>query len=542
MSTRGRWRTRLSDDMIVGYTRSGHWQGRSLARNAAERARATPDAVAVIDGEVRLTFAGIWSRAARLAASFERRGLQCGDVISFQLPNWHEAMLINLAAAMKGLICNPIVPIYRDGEVEFILRDAGAKVFIVPPTFRNFDYAAMANRLRPVLPDLQYVFIARADTLGRDSLDSLIDEATMPAEPAAINANEIKLLLYTSGTTGTPKGVLHSSNTLGSEIDAVVKAWAIKPADIVLMPSPVTHITGYLYGLELPFAVGCSVVLMERWAPDAAVLLVATHHATLTIGATPFLTELVDAADRQAVTLPSMRLFGCGGSPVPPTVVLRARAALPNCTTFRIYGSSEAPTVTLGLYPDDPPELGAITDGRIVNHQVMIVDPVNGAPMPPGAEGEIITRGPELMLGYTNWDETCAAFDSDGYFHTGDLGFISHDEFLTISGRKKDLIIRGGENISAKEIEDVLHRHPAIVEAAIVAAPHVRLGETPAAFVVLRDNMTLDLAALNDYLDGAKLARQKFPEALHVVEGLPRTPSGKVQKHVLRDRCRSSGA
>jgi acyl-CoA synthetase (AMP-forming)/AMP-acid ligase II len=524
--------------MIAAHTRDGHWRGRTLALNAAARVRTTPDAVAVIDDALRLTFAEVWSRAARLATSLERRGLQAGDVISFQLPNWHEAVLINLAAAMKGYVCNPIVPIYRDGEVEFILRDARTKLFIVPSTFRNFDYAAMAERLRPRLPDLRHVIVARGECGAPDGLDALIEDASTAAKPALVDANEIKLLLYTSGTTGAPKGVLHSSNTLGAELDAVVDTWAIRTTDIVLMPSPVTHITGYLYGLELPFAAGCAVLLMDRWTADAAVSLVAAHRATLTIGATPFLTELVEAAGRQGVTLPSMRLFGCGGSPVPPSVVVQARASLPNCATFRIYGSSEAPTVTLGLRRDDPPELGATTDGRIVNHEVMIVDPVSGTPMAPGAEGEIITRGPEVMLGYTSWDETCAAFDSNGFFHTGDLGFLSHGEFLTISGRKKDLIIRGGENISAKEIEDILHRHPAILEVAIVAAPHPRLGETPAAFVVLRDDMTIDLATLTGYLDEARLARQKFPEALYVVESLPRTASGKVQKHVLRDRCR----
>jgi acyl-CoA synthetase (AMP-forming)/AMP-acid ligase II len=354
----------------------------------------------------------------------------------------------------------------------------------------------------------------------------------------ALDPNAVKLLLYTSGTTGDPKGVLHSHNTLQSEVETVTKFWELRSTDVVLMPSPVTHITGYIYAIELTFALGIKLVFMDKWNAANAVELVAAHGATFSVGATPFLVELVAELENQKVILPSLRLFACGGAPVPPEVIRRAKTVLPNCLSFRVYGSSEAPTISLGVVPGDPRELGATTDGCIVNHEVRIVDPENGKPIPAGEEGEILTRGPELMLGYTRWQDTVDTFDDQGFFKTGDIGFISNERYLTISGRKKDLIIRGGENISAKEIEDVLHSHPLIIEAAVVAMPHPRMGETPAAYVVLRPGASMSFEELSSYFEEVRLARQKIPECLFVVDEMPRTASGQVLKHVLRARCK----
>ncbi len=264
--------------------------------------------------------------------------------------------------------------------------------------------------------------------------------------------------------------------------------------------------------------------------------LIGRHGVSFSVGATPFLKELVAEAEARRTSLPSLRRFMSGGAPVPPEVVRRAGRVLPDCLTFRVYGSTEAPTITLGIRDGSEAELGAVTDGRIVNHEVHIVDAPSGASVPDGVDGEICTRGPEVMLGYTEQRHTEEAFDADGYFHTGDLGYRSHGEFLTVSGRKKDLIIRGGENLSPKEIEDALHRHPAIQEVACVAMPHERMGETVCAFVVPQPGCRVDVAMLAAHLQQAGLARQKFPERVELVDDLPRTASGKVQKNVLRDR------
>lgn len=545
------WKTRLNGSMIARFTSSGAWSGVTLVHSARQCARETPDRVAVIDGGEVRTFRQVFDDAMSLVAVLHELGMVHGDVLSFQLPNWRETMVINLAASLGGFVVNPIVPIYRDAEVGFILKNSRTRVLFVPETFRGFDYLAMVERLRPELPALQEVIVVRGGRPGYPSyLSSLTAQqgvprpefSTHPDEATGVDPNDVKLLLYTSGTTGNPKGVLHSHNTLRSEVDAVTNFWKLSQDDVILMPSPVTHITGYLYALEMAFALGAPVVFMDRWNAACAAELVVEHGVTVSIGATPFLAELVAELESQRVTLPSLRLFACGGAPVPTEVVRRANNVLPNCLVFRVYGSSEAPTITVGVAAGDPAELGASTDGCIINHEVRIVDAVNGELLPDGKEGEILTRGPEVMLGYTHWEDMLDAFDEDGFFRTGDLGFISHDRYITISGRKKDLIIRGGENISAKEIEDVLYRHPAVAEAAVVAMPHLRMGETPAAFVVLRPGTALTFEEMTAFLEEARLARQKIPERLFAVDRMPRTASGKVLKHVLRARCKEGEA
>ncbi|MGB5948778.1 MAG: AMP-binding protein [Parvibaculum sp.] len=532
------WKTRLTIEMIERFTASGEWRGVTLAESATARARDMGTEIAVVDGAEKLTYADVLRQAHALAATLRQRGLKAGDVLSFQLPNWYETAILNVAASLGGFIVNPIVPIYRDAEVGFILKNSRTRALFIPERFRSIDYLEMVERLKPDLPELRDVVLVRAEREGYESFSAWTANES-DTDESGVDPNAIKLLLYTSGTTGDPKGVLHSHNTLQAEVDAVSSFWALKRGDVVLMPSPVTHITGYIYALELCFALGIKIVFMDRWDASDAVDLIAGHGATFSIGATPFLVELVTELERRQATLPTLRLFACGGAPVPPEIIHRAGRVLPSCLAFRVYGSSEAPTVSLGVAEGDPLELGAVTDGCIVNHEVRIVNPEDGSLVAPGEEGEILTRGPELMLGYTRWQDTLDAFDAEGYFRTGDIGFISHDRYLTISGRKKDLIIRGGENISAKEIEDILHKHPAVAEAAVVAMPHPRMGETPAAYVVPRPGASFGFEEMARFLEEAKLARQKIPERLFVIAEMPRTASGKVLKHVLRARCKS---
>jgi len=531
------WATRLTQLDAARHTEAGAWRNVTLADCARHQAQRAPERVAVVEGARSGTFGEVLAKAQRLAAAFAALGLRPGDVVSLQLPNWAETMVVNLAACMTGLVVNPIVPIYRESEVGYILKDARARLFLVPQVFRGFDYPAMAQRLRIQLPDLRHVVIVRGQAEGCLSYEELLTRGDAPGllVPGP-DPNAVKLVLYTSGTTGTPKGVLHSHNTIMSEVDAVIRYWGIHERDVVLMPSPVTHITGYLYALEIAFAAGVKVVLMERWNATEAVELIGRHGVTFSVGATPFLKELVAEVEAHGAQLPSLRRFMTGGAPVPPEVIRRASRVLPDCLTFRVYGSTEAPTVTLGIRDPSEAELGAVTDGRIVNHEVRIVDPASGVALDEGLEGEICTRGPEVMLGYADPRHNDEAFDKDGYFHTGDLGYYSNGEFLTVSGRKKDLIIRGGENLSPKEIEDALHRHPAIQEVACVAMPHERLGETVCAFVIPRPGCTVDVSMVAAFLEQSGLARQKFPERVELVDDLPRTASGKVQKNLLRDR------
>lgn len=538
------WRVRQDADARSRYIAGGLWRDTTVWEAAQAYAADEPDRVVVTDDQRACTVSEIVEAARALAEGLHAMGLRSGDVISYQLPNWWETVVINLAACAGGWVCNPIVPIYREGEVRYILRDARTRVFFVPASFRGFDHAAMALCLRGELPALDHVVVVRAP--GADAPSGALRFEQVRREPNTAawtpppqNPDAIKLVLYTSGTTGNPKGVLHSHNTLMSEIRAVMDTWHVDLHDVVIMPSPVTHVTGYLYALEMPLIARARMVLMERWDAALAAELINRHSATLTVGATPFLVELTQQAAAFG-GLPSLRVFASGGAPVAPEVVHRARRAFKNCAVFRVYGSSEAPTVTLGLAEGDDPERGATTDGRIANNEVRIADPVSGRLMPIGEEGEILVRGPEVMLGYTQWSHTEEAFDSDGFFRTGDLACVTPDGFVTITGRKKDLIIRGGENISAKEIEDVLHAHATVCEAAVVAMPHARLGEGVCAFVIPADGQTIDLATITAILEAAGLARQKYPERVVVVGELPRTASGKVQKNLLRDRIRAA--
>lgn len=511
----------------------GLWNESTIADMAVDLASRDPDFVAFIDGEVTMTRAELLAEAEALSVALHDRGLRPGDVLAFQVPNWREAAVINLAAALSGLVVNPIVPIYRDHEVGQMLADCRARALFVPSTFRNFNYAAMAARIRPGLPDLAHVFTVRG--AGPDDCAALVAEGRGHAfARPAVNPLGVKMVLYTSGTTGRPKGVLHSHVTLARILRMSAEHWGVRPGEATLMPSPVTHVSGYANGLEAPLVCATRTVLMESWDAHAALHLIERHGLVGTVAATPFLVELAAAARETGNRLPSLRFFACGGAAVPADLIAEASAAFAQCRPFRVFGTSEVPLVTFG-WPDDP-QLAATTDGAIVDYEVCIVDGKDHV-LPDGQEGEILARGPGMMMGYADEQQTREAITGDGFFRTGDLGVRSADGALTITGRKKDLIIRGGENISAKEIEDVLHLHPAVREAAVVAMPHERLGEGVCAFVILSGNA--DAADLAAHVAESGLARQKIPERFEMVDDFPRTASGKVRKDQLRAAIRA---
>ncbi|MDE0781355.1 MAG: AMP-binding protein, partial [Alphaproteobacteria bacterium] len=443
---------------------------------------------------------------------------------------------IDLACAMLGLVCNPIIPIYRDSEVSYILKDAEAKAVFIPTTFRKFDYADMIARHRSELLALEHVITVRGEADGATSFEALLAEGN-PDEfvRTRVDPNAVKLIMYTSGTTGRPKGVLHSHNTIDTEIQAVAKFLSLDDSDVILMPSPVSHITGYLYGIQMPFTLNAPAVFMETWNAHQAADKIDDHGVTFTIAATVFLQELTDFAVKNGRDLKSLRYFPSGGAPVPPEVIYRAHKAFARCVCSRVYGSTEAPTVTLGVSCRDEEELGATTEGYIVGHEVKIIDPATGAEVQTGEEGEILSRGPEMCLGYAAAEHNAEAFEPDGFFHTGDLATMTVDGVMVITGRSKDLIIRGGENISPREVEDALHEHPAIHEAAVVAMPHPRMGETGCAYLVLQDGAELTFDNLIAFLSKTGMAKQKYPERIEVIESFPRTASGKIRKNVLRD-------
>lgn len=531
------WTTRLTDALIAENTASGIWRNLTLADQLDDVRARNPEKILLIEGDTQLSVAEIDRQARALAHALEKRGLFAGDVVSFLLPNWSETVLIDLACAMLGLVCNPIIPIYRDAEVSYILQDARSKAIFIPTTFRKFDYANMIERHRVELPALEHVITVRGAADGATTFESLLAEGDPNTFVRShVDPNAVKLLMYTSGTTGHPKGVLHSHNTIDTEIQAVADFLSLDDSDVILMPSPVSHITGYLYGIQMPFTLNAPAVFMDKWDTHLAADKIEEYGVTFTIAATVFLQELTDFATKNSRSLPSLRYFPSGGAPVPPEVIYNAHKAFARCICSRVYGSTEAPTVTLGVSSRDEEELGATTEGYIVGHEVKIVDPATGAEVSPGVEGEILSRGPEMCLGYAAANHNDEAFEPDGYFRTGDLATLTADGVVVITGRSKDLIIRGGENISPREVEDALHTHPAIHEAAVVAMPHPRMGETGCAFVVLEDGADLTFGDLIAFLAHIGMAKQKYPERVEVIDAFPRTAAGKIRKNVLRAR------
>jgi len=518
------------------YRDAGLWLDQPLGEQARAFAEALPDAVVFLNDATQASYARIVSDAESLAVALSELGLVPGDVVSFQLPNWAEAAVINLACAFGGFVINPIVPIYRDAEVSQMLGDCGAKAFFYCERFRSTDFAAMVERILPALPALAHRIVVRGSG-GTARYDELIAGGRgRTAQLPKVDPNGVKLLLYTSGTTGRPKAVLHSHNTLTRVCRVSYQQWQLVPGDVILMPSPVTHISGYSNGLEQPFITGTRTVLMESWDAPTAMALIDEYGVSGTVAATPFLKELADTARAAGRSLPSFRVFACGGAAVPADLVRDANQAFAQACAFRVYGSSETPLVTLGYPAAQQPELAAATDGALLDYEVRFLDD-DGNDVEPGGDGEIVVRGPSMFMGYGDDAQTRDALTDDGYFRTGDIGQLSPDGAVVITGRKKDLIIRGGENISAKEIEDVLGQHPGVHEAAVVSMPHERLGEGVCAFVIPRGEVR-DAKSLTEFVLASGMARQKCPERFEFVDDLPRTASGKVRKDQLRLRIR----
>jgi acyl-CoA synthetase (AMP-forming)/AMP-acid ligase II len=469
-----------------------------------------------------------------LAGALRSLGLGPGDVVAIQVPNWLEGALVFQAAMMLGVVTLPIVHVYGPAEVGFILRQSGARAYVCPERWRQIDYLARLERLdRSRLPALEHVIvIGERAPAGGLTWRQLLARGTPRFEAPSLSADDVCMLVYTSGTTADPKGVQHTHETLLAEVCGVRRQLGATRPGTYLAAFPAGHIAGVL-GLVRLYVHGGGTVLMDAWNPDDAAELVERHRITSSSGSPFFLGGLLDAAERAGRDLGSLGAYVVGAASVPPALVERAEKA--RVRSFRSYGSSEHPSLSAGT-PADPLAKRLATDGRLTAHnEIRIVDD-DGNDLPVGSAGEILSRGPELFVGYRDEGLDLDAFAPGGWFRTGDVGSLDADGFLTLTDRKKDIIIRGGENISSKEVEDLLALHPAVQEAAVVAEPDPRYGERVCAFVVARPGAPLDLAAVGRHFAAAEVARQKTPERLELVSELPRTASGKVKKFELRRR------
>lgn len=529
---------RVPPERGVRERQDGRWLDRFVDGYASAAARLTPSAPAVIDGPACLSYADADRRVCATAASLQDMGVSRGEVVSWQLPNWHEAYVLHHAILRIGAVSNPIIPIYRQRELTYILSEAGSRVFVMPETFRGFSHADMLADIRPSLPKLEHVVLCRPS--GASGFTDFADLAAGDRRPGPVerSPDDPMLLLFTSGTTALPKGAVHTHNTLDYENRSIIDVFGLTSSEVVFMPSPVSHITGLLYGLQLPAMLGTAVVFQDVWDPGVALELIERHRCTFTVAATPFLHGVTYHPRLGSFDVSSMRVFACGGADVPPGLIRDARERL-GCVASRIYGSTEFPTLsTCG--PDDPAAKGATTDGRAIGAARCRVVDSDDRVLSPGEVGELLVTGPELFLGYLRHGDDLGSFTPDGWFRTGDMAVLDADGYLTIRGRKKDIVLRGGENISVAEVEDLLFDHPRISEIAIVAMPDPVMVERACAFIVAQGEAPPTLPDLASYLGDRGVAKQKIPERVEVVSELPKTLSGKVQKFRLREIIRDT--
>jgi cyclohexanecarboxylate-CoA ligase len=532
----------ISSSRAVSQSRAEQecWPTTTLGSHLELTATQSPDHLAVVDGQTRISYGDLLGLVNRLARAFQSHGLTRHGVVTIDLPNWWEALVSVHAALRVGAIPNPVIPIYREHEVGFILRQADPRVVVIPHHFRSHDYVRMLENVLSTMPDPPIVVVVRPEgplPAGFISFDTLLADGDTPgaaADPVPDSAepDDIALLLYTSGTTADPKGVLHNHRTLGYENQSIIDLFRLGQSDTVFMASPVTHITGFLYGVLLPPMLGVPSVLLDIWDPDIAAVLIEQEACRFTVGATPFL-EGIASAYQSRGHHSALNVFLCGGADVPPHLVYESIRIL-GSAVHRVYGSSEFPTFSCGG-PSDPIEVSAETDGRAIGVSQCRIEGANDE-----GTGELLVRGPEMFLGYLDQSLNQDAFTEDGYFHTGDLARLHASGAVIIEGRKKDIIVRNGENLSSKEIEDILYEHPSVREVAVVAMPSARTGEAVCAFIVPVDGAQPSLEDLCAHLQDRRIARQKFPERLELIAALPTTASGKVQKFVLRDLVRGA--
>ena len=487
-------------------------------------ARARGDAPAVVGSEIRCTWGELDRRVTAIAMLLKAVGVREGDVVTVQLPNWVETVASSLAVWRLGAVLNPVTPIYRGGELRTIFEMARPAAVLAPETFGDTDYVAMNHRA------LSQSGIG-ATVLGVPSPPAglAVDPEAEGLETEPASADDVSVLMFTSGTTGRPKGVLHSQRTLVYEAASIANLCDLHDPR-VFMPSPLTHITGLLYGVLLPIYTGGCVVLQDRWDPRVAVDLIEGHGCTFSVGATPFLSGLTKEY-RKRGHASGLQIFVCGGADVAPAVIEEAEEVM-STVAIRAYGLTELPTLSCGIPSDTLPSRSA-DDGAVVGSSNARIADAEGDVE--GGVGDLEARGPEMFLGYLDPADNELAFTADGWFRTGDMAAL-RGEKVRIVGRRKDIIVRGGENLSPIEVENELRSLPGIADIAVVGVPDLDLGERACAMVV-SDGDPPSLAQMRDFLVERQLATQKAPEYLLLCDSLPRTASGKVQKFLLRQQA-----
>ncbi|WP_052003998.1 AMP-binding protein [Gordonia aichiensis] len=536
-------RERYSEEQLAQFRASGCWRDESLAEWVSHWAEVQPDQTAFSDGDVSITWGELENRGFRLALALKDRGIGLGDRVQVQLPNWSEFAVIYVALARIGAVLVPTMPIYRHDEVEYVINHSSARMAFVPSSFRSFDYVAMHADIADNCPDLAEVVVVRPEEDFKGTrLEDLIGSGPTPTDDElgpVPHADEDHAIIYTSGTESRPKGCQHTFNTITFSLYNLCRdIMGMRPGEVMFQPSPITHATGLMTGVAGPIVLGAAAHLMPVWEPHDGMRRIQQYGCTMSTTATPFVRMALDVMNSETADfdLSSLRTWICAGAPIPQALLEEWRDNMPTTALLPLYGCSEGFIVT-ACVPGDLPEKIVSSDGKPSPGVTLEVRNADGEAVGPGEEGEIWHGGPGLMLSYwNNPSQTSHDIDARNMKRSGDLGRLDGDGYLRVTGRIKDLIIRGGTNISAREIEEHLMTHPAVGAAAIVGFPDERLGERACAFVVTVDDQSIDLAEVVRFLrDERKIAIQKLPERLEIVESLPMTATGKIQKFLLRD-------
>ncbi|MGY0541432.1 AMP-binding protein [Nocardioides sp. YJ-D4] len=532
---------RYEDDQIAQFYANGLWQQETLFSVLRTQAQVRGDKVFCSDATTSLTYAQLRDAALRLAAGLARIGIVKGDRVAVQMPSWTDFFVIAAAVNRLGAIIVPIMPIYRTDDVAYVVEAAGAKAAFTSDSYRKWDHQGMFLEIAGGDNLLETVIVVRPDEV-RDGAIALadvladVDPATADAELGdGAGPDEPFSIVFTSGTTARPKGCLHTFNTVACGARLLSRGWAYDENDVQFGPSPVTHTTGLVTSFVLPLIHGAATHVMEQWNPREALERIAKFGCTAAVTATTFLQTVMEVYDPDVHDASTMRFWTCAGSPIPGAFVEKARATLPTMQVLSLYGRTENVTTTMCTFEDDPAR-SITSDGKALPLQeVRIVDEL-GNEVPTGTEGDIAYRGAMNCLEYINQpDETIANYTSDGFHRSGDLGVMDQDGYVRVTGRLKDIVIRGGMNISVRQVEDMLIAHPAIRDIAVVAMPDEQMGERACAYVVPAEgHPALTLDEVRVYLTGRGLAIQKVPERLEILGEMPMTATGKIQKHVLR--------
>jgi acyl-CoA synthetase len=526
----------FNEQRRAAYRQQGLWGDASLADYWQQTARAMPDKIAVVDNHgATYTYSALDHAASCLANWMLAKGIESGDRIAFQLPGWCEFTVIYLACLKIGAVSVPLLPSWREAELVWVLNKCQAKMFFAPTLFKQTRPVDLILPLQNQLPQLQQIVGVDklAPATSSLSLSQILADNTPLTTAITVHGDELAAVLFTSGTEGLPKGVMLTHNNILASERAYCARLNLTWQDVFMMPAPLGHATGFLHGVTAPFLIGARSVLLDIFTPAACLALLEQQRCTCMLGATPFVYDLLNLLEKQPADLSALRFFLCGGTTIPKKVARECQQR--GIKLLSVYGSTESsPHAVVNL--DDPLSRFMHTDGyAAAGVEIKVVDNARKT-LPPGCEGEEASRGPNVFMGYFDEPElTARALDEEGWYYSGDLCRMDEAGYIKITGRKKDIIVPGGENISSREVEDILLQHPKIHDACVVAMPDERLGERSCAYVVLKaPHHSLSLEDVVAFFSRKRVAKYKYPEHIVVIEKLPRTASGKIQKFLLR--------